>query len=92
MKKNTELANDVEKLAKQSVAAEAEARVWKIMDRALSELDEESRDLLSDYFNGSTVEELSAARGLSPKNIEAWIARSKRELVKRLRAECTVRQ
>lgn len=92
MKKNTELATDVEKLAKQSVIAEAEARVSQVMDRALSELDRESRDLLSDYFNGSTVEQLSTDRGLSKQDIEVWIARSKRELIKRLRAECTVRQ
>ncbi len=92
MKKNTELRTDVEKLAKQSVQAEVESRVWAVMERAMSELDQESRELLEEHFNGATVQSLSESRGLAKKDVEVWLARTKRELIKRLRTECTVRQ
>ncbi len=92
MKKNSELKTDVEKLAGQSIAAEAEDQVFAVMGRAMGELDAESRELLEDHFGGATVDELSISRGLSRKETEMWLGRTKRELIKRLRTVCTVRQ
>ena len=66
MKENA-LRHDVEELAEKAIVAETENKVWSTLDRALSKLDTESRDLLTDYFNGATVLELSRKRGLNPR-------------------------
>lgn len=91
-KKNTTLETDVEQLAKRSITAEVEDKVWSALDHAIAGLDEASQALLNEYFNGTTVAELSERHGLRHDQMEAWIVRSKRELIKRLRSKCTVRQ
>lgn len=92
MRKNGKHEDDASRLAHHGLAAEAEATVWKALDVAISGLDPESQELLNDYLNGTTVEEISKKRGLKKTDVEAWVARAKRELIKQLRTECVVRQ
>ena len=92
MKNENKLVSDVKDLAEQSITEEAIAKVQSLMDQAMSKLDAESQGILNEYFDGKTVEELSRMRGIEKSVMEAWIARSKRELINKLRSECRVRQ
>jgi hypothetical protein len=93
MKKNsnTELENDVEKLAKQSIAAEVESKVFAVLERAMGELDVETRELLEDHFNGTKIDALAESRGLKKAEAEEWLKRAKRDLNNKIRTGFSVR-
>jgi DNA-directed RNA polymerase specialized sigma24 family protein len=92
MRKNTDLKDDALQLAKRDLAADAETEVWEMLDRAVTGLDNATQEILTEYLNGTTFEQLSVKRGLKKQEVELWITRAKRELIKRLRTECMVRQ
>ena len=83
---------DVEELLEKSVVEDAVAKVFAKLEAALDGLDEETRDLLARYFEGTGVEALSEEKGLSPEEVQRWIDRGKRELNNHLRSRCAVRQ
>jgi DNA-directed RNA polymerase specialized sigma24 family protein len=83
---------DVEKLLEQSVVEDAVARVFAKLEAALGELDGESRELLSRFFEGTSIATLSEEKGVSQDQIKLWIERAKRELYQQLRTRCAVRQ
>ena len=91
-KRDDELTRDVEELVEKSTAEEAIAAVWKTFDQALADLDDDSRQLLNEYFGGTTIEEMCRSRGVAEAEMKACLDRSKRELIKRLRSDCPVRQ
>jgi len=83
---------EVSELAQQAVLEEATQKVCSTFDKALNQLDVDSQILLSDYFGGATVVELSRTRGMSARDVEEWLSHSKRILFQELRQECNVRQ
>lgn len=83
---------DVEELLERSVVEDAVARVLGKLDEALESLDDETRDLLSRFFDGTDVKTLSEEKGVSQQEIQAWIQRGKRELNQHIRSRCAVRQ
>jgi hypothetical protein len=90
-KRNSELFTDVEGLLKQSVVAEASSKIWEQFENALARLDADTIELLTQHFGGATIKQLSQQKGLSEKEIEAWLKKSKRELLHQLRAGTQVR-
>jgi hypothetical protein len=61
-------------------------------ETAWSQLDPNSQDLLSLYFDGVTLKELSERQGIPEEQLASWIARKKRELVQAIRNASQVRQ
>ncbi len=92
MRREDSFPAEVSELAQQAVLEEATAKVCSTFDKALNSLDFESQMLLSDYFNGTSVVELSRTRGMNTRDVEEWLSRSKRLLFQELRQECNVRQ
>lgn len=92
MRREDSFPEEVSELAQQVVLEEATQKVCSTFDKALNQLDLESQILLSDYFGGTTVMELSRTRGMSTRDVEEWLNRSKRLLFQELRQECNVRQ
>ncbi len=84
--------DDVTELVEKSIVEEANEKVWSTFDKALNQLDIDSKSLLSEYFNGASVMELSRNRGLSMRDVEEWLSRAKRILFQELRQECNIRQ
>jgi DNA-directed RNA polymerase specialized sigma24 family protein len=83
---------DVENLLEQSVVEDAVARVLAKLDAALGELDADSREVLSRFFEGTSIATLSEEKGVSQEEIKLWIERAKRKLNQQLRTRCAVRQ
>jgi DNA-directed RNA polymerase specialized sigma24 family protein len=92
MRRDDSFQDEVVELAQSAVAEEVVDKVMSTFDKALNQLDVDSQSLLSEYFNGVTVVELSRARGLNPRDVEEWLSRSKRLLFQELRQECIIRQ
>ena len=93
MKKiQNQMVDDVQDLLKTSVLEEAVSKVKEQFEAAWSQLDPESQNLLSLYFDGITVKELSQRQGVPEEQLANWIARKKRELVQAIRTASQVRQ
>ena len=91
-KSNTKLFTDVEALLEQSVVAEASTKVWNQFEAALAKLDEASVELLLEHFRGATAKQLSRDRQISLAEMEAWLTKAKRDLIRHLRSGFQVRQ
>jgi len=91
-KKQTPWVKDVEQLVKQTDLADATEKVWDKFDNALNQLDEASRKLLKEFFDGSDVDELSRRMKVAKPELEAWLTRARRELVNNLKQGFQVRQ
>ena len=83
---------DVEELLEQSVHAEVNTKVWDAFGTATENLDKESADLFSEFLNGTSAPKLAIQRKLSVEEVEAWLARIKREVMHELRLKFKVRQ
>ena len=92
MRKEDSFQEEVSELAQSAIAEEGVEKVMSTFDKALNQLDVDSQSLLSEYFNGVTVVELSRARGLNARDVEEWLNHSKRLLFQELRQECIIRQ
>ena len=90
-KRKDSLVTDVEGLLKQSVIADASSKIWEKFESAMANLDDASVDLLTAHFRGVTVKELSAEKKMSEADVEAWLKKTKRELVQSLRTSTQVR-
>ena len=91
-KPNGQLRADVEQLLKKSVAEEATAKVWERFEQALSQLDENSQAIFSDFLSGHNYETLAKQRGLKRTEVEEWIKQIRRQINEALRQTCKVRQ
>ena len=90
--KQDEWVEDVEMLLEQSVLEEATSAVWQVFEKALKNLDEESSNLVRQYLEGTPVKELSQHKQLTEKELEAWLAKAKRELIETVRREVAIKQ
>lgn len=86
------MVDDVQDLLKTSVIEEAVSKVKEQFETAWSKLDSESQDLLSLYFDGMTIKQLSERQGIPEAQVAAWVALKKRELIQAIRTESQVRQ
>src|SRR4051812_30653249 len=83
---------DVEELLEKSVVEDAFSRVLSKLDEAMDSLDEDSRELLGRFFEGTNLETLCREKGVSKQEMELWIQRAKRDLNQHLRSRCAVKQ
>ena len=83
---------DVEELVERSTVEEATAKVFEKFTRALERLDPESAELLRLHFDGVTAAELARRWGLKTEEIESWLSHKRKELVRNLKNEISVRQ
>jgi DNA-directed RNA polymerase specialized sigma24 family protein len=82
----------VGELLEQTTVEEAASEVWEIFGRALEALEPQSLAMFEQFLKGKTVDELALEWSLSPKEVEAWIASAKREVLRSLRQKCRVKQ
>ena len=92
MRRDDSFQEEVAELAQSATAEEVVEKAMSTFEKALNQLDIDSQSLLSEYFNGVTVVELSRARGLNLRDVQEWLNHSKRILFQELRQECIVRQ
>lgn len=93
MKASRELwIRDLEQLLDETVVTEAVSEILEKFDEAIAALPSDSRDLISKYFDGTSVEALSLAYGIAAAEMTQWIDRIKRDLAQHLRARCQIKQ
>lgn len=80
-----QLYDDIEELVQKLVVAEVSQAVWESLEKAMSQLDPESRVLLETHLNTTSSEKLSEKTGLPVKQIDLWLNQVKRELQQNLR-------
>ncbi len=83
---------DLEQLLDETVVRDAVSQAMEIFEEAICALPEDSRALISRYFDGTSVEVLAREKSVSADQMGQWIERVKRELAQQLRAKCTVKQ
>jgi DNA-directed RNA polymerase specialized sigma24 family protein len=83
---------DVEELVHKVTVQEAQMAVEKRLEQALDKLDPKSRELLLDYFNGTTLEEMSEQNSISLNEARDWINQIKRQLISQLQRNNSARQ
>ncbi len=83
---------DMEQLLDETVVKDAVAQILEKLDEAIGALPTDSQAILSRYFDGTSVEQLSRENSVTPHQMGAWIERIKRELAQQLRAKCQVKQ
>lgn len=92
MKKSTsELREDVSDLLERVTVEEANQSIWNKLDHALSSLDPQSQEILNDYFNGTSIQELSRKHSLSVAETQAWVHQIKRKLISQLQRKVSTR-
>ena len=88
----TELENDVSELLERVTVEEASQSIWNKLDSAINSLDAQSQSVLNDYFNGSTIEQLSKKHSLSVTETKNWVHQIKRQLISQLQRQNSARQ
>lgn len=83
---------DVEELLEKAVIEEVSEAVWKTFEKALSQLDEQNRDLLERYLGGTSTKVLSKETGLKESELQECLTRIKRQLQHSIRKDLRVRQ
>ncbi|MBY0372263.1 hypothetical protein K2X33_16400 [bacterium] len=83
---------DMEQLLDETVVTDAVAQILEKFDEAVAALNPDSRDLITRYFDGVTVEEIGRDHAVSAETVSAWIERVKRELAQQIRAKCLIKQ
>ena len=83
---------DLEQLLDETVVTDAVAEILEKFDEAVAALPPDSRDLISRYFDGTTLDELGHMYSVSAEEMGNWIDRVKRELAQQLRVKCQVKQ
>ena len=83
---------DVEELVHKVTVQEAQMAVEKRLEQALDKLDPKSRELLLDYFNGTTLEEISKQNSISLDEARDCINQIKRQLISQLQRNNSARQ
>lgn len=91
-KENDSLIQDVEELLQKSTIAEATQKVWESFSQAMDQMDEDSQELLEQFFAGKSIKQLSQENHISEKEMEAWLQKARRELIENLKAGFQVRQ
>lgn len=92
MKKvSRELKTDVEGLVEKVVVEEAYLIVAQKLESALDALEPGSRQLLTEYLNGASVETLSQQHSLSLKETQQCIEHTKRQLMTQLQRNLRAR-
>jgi hypothetical protein len=86
-----DLNEEVEQLAQECITSEASSEVWKRFESALSQLDAESLGLLTQHLKGSSIQSLSRQKNLSEAQIQAWVTKTKQELIELLRRNSQVK-
>jgi RNA polymerase sigma factor (sigma-70 family) len=83
---------DLEQLLDETVVKDVVSEVLEKFDEAIEALPPDSRKILSQYFDGTTLDQLSREHSVSKDQMEQWIQRIKRELAQQLRTKCLVKQ
>ena len=92
MKKlSNDLREDVSELVEKVTVEEARNTVLDKLESAFKTLDPKSREVLQDYFNGVTLEELSQQNAISITQTQDWIREIKRQLITQLQRNNSVR-
>lgn len=80
-----DLKEDVRELALQSLLAEGSQKVWQHFETAMEQMDEDTAYLLTQYFEGASVEVLSERKKVTHAQMSDWIDRAKRDLIQRMK-------
>ncbi len=83
---------DLEQLLDETVVHDAVAQLMEKFEEAIAGLPENSRTLISRYFDGVSLEQLGQENSVSAEQMGEWIERAKRELAQLLRAKCSIPQ
>ena len=86
-----DLTDEVEQLVQECITSEASSEVWNRFESALAQLDAESLALLTQHLKGSSVQSLSRQKNLSEAQIQAWVTKTKQELVELLRRNARIK-
>ena len=86
-----DLTDEVEQLVQECIVAETSSEVWKRFETALGQLDAESLALLTSHLKGSSIQSLSRQKNLSEAQIQAWVTKTKQELMELLRRNARVK-
>lgn len=86
------LTDEVEQLVQECIVAEASSEVWKRFEQALGQLDAESLKVLTQHFKGTSIQSIGRQKNLSEAQIDAWVTKTKQELVELLRRGSRLKQ
>jgi len=85
MKNHTkEFQWEVSELLEEVTVEEAHQAIMRRLDRAFESLDPQAQELLSDYFEGSTLKEIGKKHSLSTDKTQDLIHQIKRQLLSHL--------
>ena len=90
--RDPEFVRDVEELLEETVLQEAANAVWEVFQKALESLDPDSRQLLELHFEGKSTKELGTKLELSETEVQNWIVKSKRDVIKKISLQTKVPQ
>ena len=89
---DSDLVGDVEELLEKTIVEEVSEAVWQTFEKALSQLDQENRELLEKHLNGAPTKQLSEETGLGEDEIKKCLVQIKRQLQQSIRKDLRVRQ
>ena len=89
---NDPLKQELKPLLEKVAVEEAGQKVWELFQKGMDGLSEHSATLLSEYFDGNTVESLADKYQATPEEVRALLDYAKQELINRLKAETRIRQ
>lgn len=87
-----EFIEDVETLLEKAIVEEATQAVWQAFDKALENLDEDSRAILMKHFEGVSQKEISAGQPISEGELRSWLGKVKSQVAEDLRRKVSIKQ
>lgn len=90
-RQNGDLREDVSELVEKVTLEEAHSSVLDKLESAFATLEPKSQEVLTAYFNGTSIEELSQQNAISISQTRDWIHQIKRQLISQLQRNISTR-